>query len=398
MASTHWFGRAVVVINVGTHLLGCASTPCEETLTCPRPPPDAESGSGGEVSVGGRPGAGGSPTGGRSSSMGGAGAGGARSGNEEVGGEAGQSSVGEAAAGGRAGEGGSDGSLIAPGVIGMTPRNGAVAVASDQVLQIKFSEPMDVDSVAEGLTLTDFLPGELELTWNSDRTSVAIVPNGGFAYATASDDAIPARVFTLALNANVRAQGGVELGRAFVASFSTLRRIKRAVQPMVYGWDTYGGTANEKTHPCESDDQVVYAGTFANMAASGTNYTFIAFDAAAVGDPDTIVSEEEALFSAVQLDPTGAFYSGGSVELEKVAYGVVDNQALQLPVTDDFGPFVTSAATSRPTLDVTVAFWDDYVQGGQRQLYRLSPHGNDDNTRALFRCDGFGLEVTYLIP
>jgi len=401
MTGRRSFTRCAQAI-VGAYLVGCASTPCEETLTCRTAAPEAQAGHGGQDAIAARAGAAGSPVAGHDGSTGGRGAGGTRTNDEEQGGDAGQAAIGPASPqhenGGEAGEAGHFSAAISPRVLAISPRDGAVGIASNELVQLEFSKAMDPESVANALTLGHFLPADLKFTWNAKRTSLTIAPSGGFSYASGSDDTILPQSFEVALGTEARSEDGAELDAPFESTFSTLRRITLSAEPTVYGWDTYGGTANEKTHPCESGDDTVYAGTFANMAVSGTNYTFIAFDAGAIGEPSAIVMQGDARLSAVQLDPTGSFYDGGAVVLQKVAYGSVDNEALSLPVTEDFGAFVGSASTSRPSVDVTQAFWDDYTQMGQRQLYRLSPMGNEDNTRALFRCDGFALEVTYLIP
>jgi hypothetical protein len=398
MAGMRRLGGLLVMV-VGGHFGGCSSLPCEETLTCA--PPGRESGGGAgdepsEVTAGA--GGSGGPEAGRSGLGAGTSAGGG-SGRRSQNGESGAPPLGgEPGLRGEAGDAGGDGLVVGPRVTTVSPRDGAVGIFSDQVIQLKFSEPMDSDSVLPELTLSDFLSDDLQLSWNAEQTTLTITPSGGFTYAIGPDDTIQPRTFTLALGAHARAKDGVELGKAFESSFSTLRRIKRTFVPTVYGYDTYGGTSGMKVHPCESGDDLVYAGSFSNLAAVGTNLGFVAFDAAELGDPAVIASREKAIFSGQQLDPTGAFYSGGSVLLDKLTYAIIDNEAAAIPVTDELGTYVASAATSTPTLDITKVFWNDYSQGGQRQLYRLSPVGNQDNTRAQFRCDGFAVEVTYLIP
>lgn len=297
------------------------------------------------------------------------------------------------------GQAGADDGSVAPRVLAIMPDDHAVGIASEAVIEIGFSRPMDEASVESALTVGDFLPDDLELSWDTDDTTLTVVPKAGFEYASVSDQTGPARIYEITLTTQARDSRGVHLAAAFTSSFSTLREVSQQfVSPEAAEYNTYGGGVGDNVHSCEGDGTYqTKVGSFSNTAVSGTFFVFVPVDLTSLSDP-TLLTNVEAHFTAAQADPEGPFYSAGSVVLDKVAYGPIDDNVYALPVTNNLGTLCSSAATTRPSLDITSALWEAYSAGEQRQLYRVSAVASADNTEAKFSCDGFAITVDYRIP
>ncbi len=297
------------------------------------------------------------------------------------------------------GEAGDLGDSIAPRIVSITPRDDAAGVLSSAAIELRFSQAMNRASVASALTVSEFLPDDLDLVWDSQDTHLTVKPIGGFEYAAVTDQTGPALVYSVMVGTQARDAMGNHLRSVFASSFSTLRNISQHFGNLEAAeYNTYGGGSGDNVHPCQGNPTYrAKVGRFHNSAVAGTFFVFVPVDLTSLGDP-SLLSAVNVRFSAAQADPDGAFYPDGSVLLDKVSYGPIDNDVGALQVTDGLGAFCSSASTTSPSSDLSGVLWTAYQSGEQRQLYRLSADANPENTDAAFRCDGFDVVVNYRMP
>jgi Bacterial Ig-like domain len=287
-----------------------------------------------------------------------------------------------------------------PQVSTITPNSSATGVLSNAAIKITFTEPMEQASVQSALSISTLSTSSYTLAWNGDSSQLTITPTSPLAYAAATSLASGApRTYTVTVAATARDVAGNRMTAAFSSSFSTLRRITQSVAPSAvatgssYGWAAF----DDPPVLCPTGTGNVSVGNHSSIAAGGSYYTWVAFDLTSVGQTSQITTFETAKFLATQVAPVGSFYPDGSVSLMRNVYAPIE-EGFEHTADLNHGVFSTSS-TAAVSKDITSNYWSRWVNGGSQQMFELSETGDPpSNTRAVFTCTGFSLELVFLAP
>lgn len=293
----------------------------------------------------------------------------------------------------------------APRVMTVTPVNGSSGVSATDTIKLTFSEAMNTASVATALSVTELLPGDLDLTWSAGSTVLAIKAKSGLSYATGTSTTLTAKTYSVALTAGAKDLAGNGLAPAFSSDVTTLRWITQVLAAETSAtFNSYELSMSHTPVNCATASTTTYpqgmfpVGYFWNdRGPSGTMYDYVTFNLASLGTPTTI---EVADFQATQGASKGDFYgTGGTAVLDKLVYQTVDNTILDAAVSSNIGILSNSATVATPSISVLASLRADVAGGIQRELYRVSgPNSASNNTFPNFQCSGFSLQITYLLP
>jgi Big-like domain-containing protein len=291
-----------------------------------------------------------------------------------------------------------------PSVVSVSPPDGASAVASDAVLVLVFSVPMDRE-LTEGAYQSEGIPSDaVTFSWNEQSTELTITPNQPLEYASGTNpDNVEARRYSFFLSASAADSTGQRLASPAEFSFSMLREIEAtllAVQDrdLTGSWrsnDTYGAgdCARAQINTCVGDTRV---------AGDDEQYKgFITFDLS------ELPSELEQI-SAARLDfeitgRSGNPFAGlGALFLEHLSFEVIGPEAFQVPPLADLGRIATAGnAGTTLSVDVSLAVESDAASRARTQ-YRLRfedvTDGDATSDAILSTWDTQRLTVSYLIP
>lgn len=287
---------------------------------------------------------------------------------------------------------------LPPQITAFSPLDGATGVLADAVIEVTFSEPMNTAAVEAALSVSSVPQNQLDTSWNAKETTLSITPKGGLVYSNATSESDPARSYTVTIGTAARDRAGNRLDAPSSFSFATMRKVARTLSPSAAGnYTTYGRAVGDSPLMCPTSTDSVRTGWWTAIASSGTGYGFVRFDIDALSK---IHALESATFVAEQLAPDEGFYPSGKVILEKLQPGRIDvPTVLDLDITHEYGTFAASAATPKPSLEVTPEVNADRHAGTTQLVFRLNHSGEPENSaEARFSCAGFGLDVIYLTP
>lgn len=287
---------------------------------------------------------------------------------------------------------------LPPQITAFSPLDGSTGVLADTVIEITFSEPMNTDAVEAALSVSSIPQSELNTSWNAEETTLSITPKDGLLYSSTASEAEPARSYTVTIGTAARDRTGNPLDAATSFTFTTMKRVTRTLSPSAAGdYATYARSVGDAPFMCPTTTGAVRSGWWISVASGGTWYGFVLFDLGELGE---IHALESATFVAEQLEPDDGFYPSGKVVLQKLQPGRIDIPAvLDLEIAHDYGTFASSAATTRPSLEVTDEVNADREAEATQLVFRLDHTGEPESgAYAEFSCGGFGLNVTYLVP
>ena len=272
-----------------------------------------------------------------------------------------------------------------PAVVSISPDNGAVGVHSDTTIVILFSEAMNEDSVESGVSVSSVLDGDLDFSWNDNRTQLTVTPGTELVYATGTDpDSATAREYSVTIGMEAMDVEGNGIEAPFTSSFATLRQItEELTQTNSAYYYTYNIATGKGVDIC-ADDSAFHIGKMVNTGSSGTWHGLAAFETALA---NAIVQIDNVEMQLTQDAPDGDFYASGTVELEQLEYQTIDSSIRDAIPKMDLGTFCDS--------DVFAA---DFADGQTNFLFRFNGTGGTNNTFAMLRCQSFVLTVQYLLP
>lgn len=289
------------------------------------------------------------------------------------------------------------GDATPPTVVGILPVDGANGVQSDEVIQITFSEPMNLSSVVSALEIDALASSGYTPSWNADGTRLVITPNAPLAYAQGSSRSMEAQRYVIQLAATAADLAGNSLASAFESSFATLRRITESLPATRVGeLDTYGASQGNPPKLCPTADGQVKIGRFSGMYSQVVE-SYVEFDLAQLGEANDVWLLESAELSGQQFAPTGAFYPAEAVSLELLPTIPWDHELSGTSPLTVVGTFARDSAAV-PRLDITSTISAQWSGGAGGVLFRLAPTTPQRSEFTYFSCDGFALELSYLAP
>jgi len=294
----------------------------------------------------------------------------------------------------------------APGVLVVTPADGATGQHSDQTIVIQFTEPMNSEATEGAYQSNDLPAASVSFTWDDGRTALTITPRAGLPYA-AGTLATPANTYHWGLDGSARTHAGQALA-AVQFSFSTLRQVSSELRADPARTGTWTDGEGEGLHNCVRAAKAPSQPTVCiGDDANNVRYTgFLSFDLSVL--PDQITS-----FVSARLQANAVTYGTpealGASRLEHVSFEQLGDAALRAAPLVPLGAFwggpsllnVTQLVLSE---DLTGAVQDDYANRAARQSrsqYRLgfaqlSADGSWDDLE--LPTNGIRLGLTYLLP
>jgi Bacterial Ig-like domain len=290
-----------------------------------------------------------------------------------------------------------------PAILSVSPKNGAVGVASDANIVIVFSEPMD-HAVTEAAYQSESLPsGSVSFLWNDDSTELTVVPDAPLAYPTGSDPAeVEARRVSFFVSSSAADAEGRRLAEPYESSFSLLRQIElsllavqdRDLSGSFRSNDSYGGgaCARGQINMCVGDQRV-----------NGENEQYKGFISFELVDVPVEAQGLSAMLSMQITAMSGNPFGGlGGLVLEHASFDVIDIDAFEEDALDEIG-LIADAGRAGATVsaDVSAAFSADRLERALSQ-YRLrfedATDGDATADTLLSAWDTQTLDVSYLLP
>ncbi len=291
-----------------------------------------------------------------------------------------------------------------PSIVSVSPLDGASAVASDAVLVLVFSAPMDRE-LTEAAYQSEGIPSSgVTFSWNEQSTALTITPNQPLEYATGTDpDSVEARRYSFFMSASAADDSGRHLASPAEFSFSMLREIQAtllAVQDrnLTGSWrsnGTYGAgdCARGQINTCVGDTRV---------AGDNEQYRgFITFDLSEL--PSDLEQVSAARLNFEITGRSGNPFAGlGGLFLQHLSFDTIGPEAFQAQPLSDLGRIATAgAAGTTLSADVSLAVEADAASRARNQ-YRLrfedATDGDAVSDVILSAWDTQSLSVSYLIP
>lgn len=252
---------------------------------------------------------------------------------------------------------------VAPGIVSITPADGAAGVTADTPVVVTFSEAMDPESTVAALTITGSLSGTPETSWTQDGTVLTI--SAGFQEATGPDPGmVEALAYQVEIGAAATDLAGNQLDDPASVSFTTARRITLSLLSEL------PGTANDLSgHSQEGGTRYSFLCAGDDDEGDGEERAYVSYDISAL--PAELLRIEAATFHGDVLivagDPSAVF---GELLVEHVVFASwgAESWAAEplrtLPALLAEGAAV--AVGDSLSVDVTEAVQEDYQLRSER--------------------------------
>jgi hypothetical protein len=303
--------------------------------------------------------------------------------------------------GGAAGEPGDESSAaddVAPTVLATTPADNATGVVQNATISITFSEPMNVDSVAQAYASDDLPPNKVILSWADHNTRLVITPSELLEYAAVTGVDDPAREYSITIGGSATDVAGNTLEQEAILTFSTLRRISQPI-PLARGvllLHPHDGSDDWAGPVCK--DNFLEAGDGASDQASASILVF------EIGElSEGIVQWESAIVEGPFTTPAPDPFQDGLGELRGYS---VRGKGIEITWSSPAAYVGVAAQASAPqhfSLDVKTAladYYDDPDEFGFELLLRFQNDTNADGTAQYISgvCTETWLNVVYVAP
>ncbi|HEX2736237.1 MAG TPA: Ig-like domain-containing protein [Polyangiaceae bacterium] len=284
----------------------------------------------------------------------------------------------------------------APHIVSTVPASDALGVLEDAKLKITFSERMDQASVKNALVISGADAADLSLSWDNAGTTVTITSSKPWQINTVQDVANAPRKYTVSIGTDAKDSAGNEIA-ASSFNFFTIRELQLGLGPTMIAGVNSTTLSSMAPSSCGNNDAPV--GTFSSPS-TGSYTLFASYDANKLIQPSQITDFESATFRFVETDPSANFFPGGTVKVERVAYGAIDSNVLGLSPDHTVGTVSDPPAQfgSVYQFDISDWFWSDWSSGKSKMLFRLSPGTGATNEYAYFTCNTFYIQVSFRAP
>jgi Bacterial Ig-like domain len=274
-----------------------------------------------------------------------------------------------------------------PTIVSVSPADGAIGVAKDTDIVIKFSEPMNkiATKAAYESATSRILPIQVSINLSADGTEMTINPNADLFMAAGAD---PATVVAIPYAFQITNIGTDLAGNALTTS-SFGFKTRRVITQNLPGLASLSGDVRADGalgNNCTLGNGDICAGD--SSSAGNAQYKgFASFDM--TGVPTGVLSFDFATLSLNQIqtakdDTYGANpYPdlGGTLNLEHVNFATKDLSAFSAAAIRSLGAISSDATLELKSANVLVAFQEDYAQRatrGDRSQYRVAfPNPSD---------------------
>ncbi len=290
------------------------------------------------------------------------------------------------------------GTAVAPTILEVLPEDGAVGVAADEPIVVRFSEPMDKAATQAAYQSADIPAGAVTFSWNDAGDELTISPNDPLAYAEGtSATTTDALNYTFTMTSAAESEDGVSLEDDTQASFSTLRRLS-----LSYSQDTdLSGRVRDL------GGSLLLAGSYSlgDNSINDTGRGFVTFDVSSLPEGPVTVEDANlhARFTSVQGNP---FIDLGAVVYQQINYGVFNDALFDLePIGSASGLFSTinDDEVDRDVTDIAATAVGDPGTFGERVQFRFrwifTETDNDGQSDGVTLIAGdLALDLQVLVP
>lgn len=313
----------------------------------------------------------------------------------------GDSSGGDEETSGSESSGGMDettGASDAPTIVEVLPEDGALGVAADTQIVIRFSEAMDQAATQAAYQSSDIPAGAVTFAWNAAGDELTITPNDPLEYAEGSNpDALDPLSYSFTLSSAGESEDGVSLDGNTEITFSTLRRLSLEFDQD----DEMSGRVRDLGGATLASTQYALGDTSINDTTRG----YATFDLSSLPEGPAIVEDANlhAEFSFVYGNP---FVDLGVVLYQHVTYDTFEDSLYDIePLGVSSGLFGTSNddEVDRDVTEVAEEVLAD-MEGFQDRLQLRflwvfnETDGDFDNDTITMMASALRLDLQVLVP
>jgi hypothetical protein len=311
------------------------------------------------------------------------------------------SSGGDDETGGQDGTSGQDetsGGVEAPSIIEVLPEDGAVGVASDAPLVVRFSKPMDQAATQAAYQSVDIPAARVTFSWNDAGDELTITPNSPLAYAEGSSDATTDPLsYSFTISNTGESEAGIALEMDTDVTFSTLRRLSLSYDQDV----SLSGRVRDLGGSTLVAGSYLLGDNSVNDPARG----FVSFDVSSLPEgPVTVEAANlHARFNGIIGNP---FADLGAVVYQHVAYDSFDDALFDADVlgtADGLFGTANDDEVDRDVTDIAAAVvedpdaFDDRVQFRFRWVFNESDNDGQSDGVTVIGSDS-RLDLQVLVP
>jgi len=296
------------------------------------------------------------------------------------------------------GEGETTSAADAPTILEVIPEDGAVGVAGDEPILIRFSEPMDKAATQAAYQSADIPAGGVTFSWNGVGDELTITPNDPLEYAEGTSAVTTdALSYTFTISSAGESEDGVSLDNDTESSFSTLRRLS-----LSYAQDT-----NLSGRIRDLGGAALIGGTYSlgDNTINDPGRGFVTFDVSNLPEGPVTVEDGNlhARFSVVQGNP---FIDLGVVVFQHVSYDTFNDalfDAETLGAASGLFGTINDDEVDRDVTDIAATAVEEPDTFGERVQFRFrwvfSETDNDGQTDGVTMIAGdLGLDLQVLVP
>jgi len=300
--------------------------------------------------------------------------------------------------GGESSGGETTGAPNAPTIVEILPEDGAVGVAADTSIVVRFSEPMDQASTQAAYQSSDIPAGAVTFGWNAAGDELTITPNDPLEYAAGTNPAtLDALSYSFTLTSAGESEDGVALDGNTESSFSTLRRLTLEFEQD----DEMSGRVRDLGGATLASTQYALGDTPINDTTRG----YVTFDLATLPDGPATVEDANlhAEFGQVYGNP---FVDLGVVLYQHVAYDSFEPALFDIdPVGVSSGLFgtINDDEVDRDVTEVAAEVLADPEGFQDRLQLRFlwvfnETDGDFDNDTVTMMASALRLDLQVLVP
>jgi hypothetical protein len=304
--------------------------------------------------------------------------------------------------GGMGGDSGSEPEVddIPPGIVEVSPAQGATGVDDDAEIVITFDEPMD-NASTEAAFVSALLPqSDVDLYWRDSSRQLIVKPREKLKYADVMSPTGAAMTYVFTIAGTAKDVAGNPLGTDRTYTFTTYRHVTHSLPVPAYG----GRLVIEDKAPlprCGGDDSGLVAG---DSDLDEGHAFLVSFDISSI--PDGVVKWGDTDLHMMLETTRHLPYRDRLGDLHYLSTVVApDAFSWTNPIETDLGVFASNGAATDVRHGVRDALAADYaerVTRGNLSQYALRFDKRSDydgeESQVEARCGDVSLDLEYWVP